>query len=242
MCEIDFCDKSHAMLRKLLRTLGFHNRLGIYWPSERLLVSQNFVVWSLLGLRNTLYLNAQQVDAAPTNSSIVRGTGVCVCVCVSRTYYSFVSCTPSWLASAGSLEFVYGYCMGESICARYNTTWWVSHTSYWPHYCHLEAQNELCTVLSMCSIEPIVTIQLRNLHIKCPMCFVGFARFDQQLSSYASLIGLLPVRCTSYLVRIPARTPCVLTPRHFSGRTSVYSCTFCIKLPTGHDIDTVITF
>jgi hypothetical protein len=143
VCEIDFCDKSHVMLRKLLRTLRFHNRMGIYWPSERLLVAQNSVLFSLLGLRDTLYLNAQQVDAAPTNSSIVRRAGVCVCV--SRTYYSYVSCTPSWLASAGSLEFVFSCCIGESICARYNTTWWVSHTSYWPPYCHLEAQIELCT-------------------------------------------------------------------------------------------------
>jgi hypothetical protein len=183
MCDIDFCDKSHGILKKLLRTLRFHNRLGIYWPSERLLVSQNSVLWRLLGLRNTLYLNAQQVDAAPTNSSIVRRTGVCVC----PGPISYVSCTPSWLASAGSLEFVYSYCIRESICARYNTTWWVSHTSYWPPYCHLEAQILLCTVLvlSTCTVEPIVTIQLRNLHMKCAMCFVGFGRFDQQLSSYA---------------------------------------------------------
>jgi hypothetical protein len=39
----------------------------------------------------------------------------------------------------------------------------------------------------MCSIEPIVTVDLRNLHIKCAMCLVGFTRFDQQLYSYASL-------------------------------------------------------
>ena len=113
----------------------------------------------------------------------------CVCVCVSRTYYSYVSCTPSWLASAGSLEFVYSYCIRESICVRYNTTWWVSHASYWPPHCHLEAQIVLCTVLvlSTCTIESTVTIQLRNLHMKCAMCFVGFGRLDHQLSSYASL-------------------------------------------------------
>jgi hypothetical protein len=80
------------------------------------------------------------------------------------------------------------------------------------------------------SVQPIVTIELRNLHVKCAMCLVGFARFDQQLFSYGSLTDwLLPVTCTSYLVRIPERTPCVLTPRHVSGQTRMYWCTSALS-------------
>jgi Pyruvate/2-oxoacid:ferredoxin oxidoreductase delta subunit len=155
---------------------------------------------------------------------------VCVCVCPGSVTFTFHVRAPSWLVSTGFLEFVYSYCRGESICARYTTTWWVSHASYWPPCCHLEAQIELCTVLSMCTVQPIVTIELRNLHVKCAMCLVGFARFDQQLYSYGSLTDwLLSVTCTSYFVRIPERTHCVFTPRHVSGRSSVYWCTSALS-------------